>query len=58
VMICLDPDATDRANEMAGWFGDRARVVQLPVKPDDFFTIEHGTVEDFRWFMRLARRNR
>lgn len=56
VLIALDPDATDRASEMAGWFGDRAKVVTLPVKPDDFFTLEHGTVDEFNWFLRLARR--
>lgn len=56
VMICLDPDATDRAHEMATWFGDRARVVRLPVKPDDFFTLHGGSEHDFEWFLRLARK--
>ena len=56
VLIALDPDATDKAQQMAGWFGDRARVVFLPVKPDDFFTTENGTPDDFRLYMRLARR--
>jgi len=56
VLIALDPDATDRAFEMATWFGGRAKVVMLPTKPDDFFTIYHGTVAQFREFLRMARR--
>jgi len=57
VMICLDPDATDRANEMAGWFGDRARVVELTCKPDDFFTIYGGSASEFAEFLKQARKN-
>ena len=55
VLIALDPDATDKARQMAGWFGSKAKVVTLPVKPDDFFSVEGGTPDDFRWFLRLAR---
>jgi hypothetical protein len=56
VLICLDPDAQDKAREMAGWFGDRARVVSLPTKADDFFVRYNGTVGQFNEFLRLARR--
>jgi hypothetical protein len=56
VLIALDPDATDKAREMATWIGGRARVATLPTKSDDFFTIYHGTAEQFREFLRMARR--
>jgi hypothetical protein len=56
VLIALDPDATDRAREMAGWFGDRARIVRLPVKPDDFLVRYGGKIAEFEWFLSLARR--
>lgn len=56
VLICLDPDAEDKAREMAGWFDGRARVVSLPTKPDDFFTVYKGTAGQFREFLRMARR--
>jgi hypothetical protein len=56
VLICLDPDAQDKAREMATWFGDRARVVDLPVKSDDFFTHYRGTPDQFREFIKMARR--
>jgi hypothetical protein len=56
VLICLDPDATDKARQYAGWFGGRARVVSLPCKSDDFFTIYNGTVDQFREFIRTARK--
>lgn len=57
ILIALDPDAADKAREMASWFGERARVARIPVKPDDFFTIYGGTVADFEWFLRLARKH-
>lgn len=56
VLIALDPDATDRAYEMAAWFDGKARVVDLPVKSDDFFTEYHGTAAQFNEFLRMARR--
>lgn len=56
VLICLDPDALDKAREMATWFDDRARIVDVPVKSDDFFTRYHGTAEQFREFLKMARR--
>jgi hypothetical protein len=56
VLICLDPDAEDKARELAGWFGDRGRVVGLGCKPDDFFTLYNGTTDQFREYLRLARR--
>lgn len=56
VLICLDPDAHDKARQMAGWIGKRARIVSLPVKSDDFFTYHHGTVEQFNEFVKMARK--
>jgi hypothetical protein len=56
VLICLDPDAIDKAREVSSWFGGRARVVDLPVKPDDFFVLHKGTPDQFREFVRMARR--
>jgi hypothetical protein len=56
VLICLDPDATEKARQYAGWFGGRAKVVSLPCKSDDFFTIYNGTVNQFREFIRTARK--
>ena len=56
VLIALDPDATDKAREMAGWFGGKARVVSLPTKPDDFFHVYNGTPSQFNEFIKLARK--
>jgi len=56
VLICLDPDATEKAQQMAGWFGGRARLMALPTKPDDFFHVYNGTVDQFNEFVRMARR--
>lgn len=48
VHIILDPDATDRAYSIAEYLGKkRARIISLPVKADDFFTLYGGTVSDF-----------
>jgi hypothetical protein len=54
VLIALDPDAQDKAHEMAGYFQGRGRVVSLPVKPDDFF-ISSGTIEEFRAFLHWGK---
>ncbi len=58
ILIALDPDATAEADILAAQFGPRGRVVELPVKADDFFTIYGGTAAQFREFLRLARRPR
>lgn len=47
VHVCLDPDATDKAVKMAQQIGKQARVIHLPVKADDFFTLYGGTQSDF-----------
>lgn len=55
VYIALDPDATESADGLARLFDNRARVVNLPVKADDFFHIYGGTKSDFEWFLKRAR---
>lgn len=50
VYVALDPDALESANRLAAMFNGRARVVTLPVKPDDFFTIYGGSRNDFKTF--------
>jgi len=57
VLVALDPDAQDEANKLARLFGDRGRVVVLPVKPDDFF-VAGGTDKEFRAFLRWAKKGR
>jgi hypothetical protein len=55
VYVALDPDAKGSAERLAGMFGNRGRVVDLPVKADDFFHLYRGTRDDFEWFVRRAR---
>ena len=57
VLVALDPDATDEAFKLARLFGDRGRVVILPVKPDDFF-VAGGSDRDFEAFLRWAKKGR
>lgn len=60
VYLALDPDAyigkgTPAINRVVKKLGrERVRLVKLPVKPDDFFTMYGGTAEDFRPFLRQA----
>ena len=56
VYVALDPDAQESAARLAGMFGGRGRVVTLPVKADDFFTIYEGTRDDFKSFVNVARK--
>lgn len=56
VYVALDPDAIDKGRELARLFGDRGRLVELPVKADDFFTKYHGTPADLDVFLTQARR--
>lgn len=56
VYIALDPDAMDSARKLAGVFNGRARVVALPCKADDFFSVYHGTLRQFQAFVDKARR--
>lgn len=55
VTICLDPDAMPSAERLAAFFPGRARIVALPCKPDDFFSVYHGTQQQFQEFVKKAR---
>ena len=56
IHIVLDPDATPQAIDIAKTLGvKRARVVSLPVKPDDAFTLYNETEERFFAAIRQAR---
>jgi len=55
VYVALDPDAAESAGRLAAFFGDKARLVDLPTKADDFFTIHGGSPDDFGYFLRQAR---
>jgi len=55
IYITLDPDATEAAKRLATLFEGRARIVNLPVKPDDFFFMYGGSVSDFHSFLKVAR---
>lgn len=55
VYVALDPDAIDKAHDLAQLFQHRARVISLPVKADDFF-VDGGKPAEFREFVRLARK--
>jgi hypothetical protein len=61
VYVALDPDAyvaekgiKPAINRLVAMLKGRARVVKLPVKPDDLFTQFGGTADDFLNFMRQA----
>lgn len=54
VIVLLDPDADDRAEQIAGMFKN-GYVVTLPSKADDFF-LNGGTAEDFAYYLNWARR--
>ena len=56
VYVALDPDATESATRLAGLFEGRGRVVDLPVKADDFFTKYGGSRDDFKHFVSVARK--
>ena len=53
VNVCLDPDARDRAVQIAKLFNGRGHLVTLPDKVDDFF-LNGGTPELLQEFLRLA----
>lgn len=55
VYIALDPDARESAGRLAAMFGDKSRVVGLPVKADDFFYLHGGTADDFGGYLKCAR---
>ena len=55
VYVALDPDATHSAERLAKVFNGKGLVVDLPVKPDDFFVKYGGTRDQFNEFIRQAR---
>lgn len=55
VYVCYDPDAKAKATEVAGYFGVRGRVMDLPVKADDLFIRFGGTKQDFEHCIQQAR---
>ncbi|NIQ88778.1 MAG: hypothetical protein GWN93_06720 [Deltaproteobacteria bacterium] len=54
VYVALDPDAKESAFRLARIFDGRGKVINLPVKPDDFFSLHGGTVDGFADFIKLA----
>jgi hypothetical protein len=61
VYVTLDPDAyvaekgiKPAINRLASMLKGRARIVKLPVKPDDLFTKFDGSANDFMNFTRQA----
>jgi hypothetical protein len=58
VYVALDPDAQESAARLARMFGGRGRVVDLPVKADDFFTRYEGTRDEFKNFIQVARKTK
>lgn len=55
VYVALDPDAIESAFRLAKLFDGRGRVVNLPVKADEFFYKHGGDVDDFWGFVKVAR---
>lgn len=56
VWIVLDPDAARQAFDIGRKLGNkRARIVTLPCKPDDAFTMFGAEPQDFRAAMRYGR---
>lgn len=55
IYVALDPDAQESARRLATFFDKRGRIVNLPVKPDDFFYLYGGSVADFESYLKLAR---
>jgi len=55
VVVCYDPDATEQATATATLFGRRGRVMILPMKADDFFTLGGGGVDEFLYAVKVAR---
>lgn len=55
IYVALDPDALDSAYRLAAGLGRRARVVNLPVKVDDFFVKYGGSENDIQGYLETAR---
>lgn len=54
VYVCLDPDAREQATTAARLIGDKARVVALRHKPDDFLVATRGDVDLFVHYLNSA----
>jgi hypothetical protein len=58
VYIALDPDAymgkSPAVNRLVKMLPMEKRVIKLPCKADDFFTLHDGTAVDFMAFIRQA----
>ena len=55
IYVLYDPDATDKAREVAAYFNGRGRVVTMPFKADDYFVLYDGTRAGFLSFLKNAR---
>lgn len=55
VYVALDPGANGHAADIAQVLGDKARVVALPCKPDDFITVYGGSPEQLEEFLKMGR---
>lgn len=55
VYVALDPDATEKAEDIAALFGIRGRVVYMPDKLDDLIVNHGATADDIRRFIELSR---
>jgi len=55
VYVAFDPGAEGNAMKTCAILGDKARLVTLPVKPDDFFVRYGGTSRDFQAVLQQAR---
>lgn len=55
VNVCYDPDALDKAAEVARLFDRRGRVVALPDKLDDLITLYGATAQDIQAAIDLGR---
>lgn len=55
VFVCLDPDAKDKALELAGDIGRRARIVDLPGKIDDLILGYGLSRHSLRMALKYAR---
>lgn len=59
VYIALDPGQDKQAERIGADFvgaGKSAFLINLPTKPDDFFVIYNGKIEDFLRFIRYGRK--
>jgi hypothetical protein len=56
ITICLDPDATDKAEKIADLLGrQRCRIVELPAKIDDLLNMDALTLDSLWKYLKGAR---